>query len=732
MNRLLKIFLYISVFAISLIIVGLFFFNIITKDAILDTSKLINIENSIIVCDSNGETISNTSIDTKNRSVELEELNKYTIDAFIASEDRLFYSHNGLNYGRMAKALFKNLFSGSFKQGASTISQQLIKNTHLSSEKTISRKLKEIKLTTMLEKKYSKNQILEMYLNSIYFGHNCYGLENASCFYFDKQAKDLTLNESATLVGLLSSPNNYSPLKNPKKSLQRRNLVLKAMLKTGKISNDEYNREINLPLQIPNNKTIANNDYLANVINELDELNIDFYKLNGAKIITYMSKRDQNSLDSLTFNSDYSIIITNNDGGVSAYRSNVGNIKRQPASTIKPILVYAPAIEEKIISTYDKIFDEKINYSGYSPTNHDNKFRGQVSVLDSIKYSLNIPAVKTLNMLGIDKAYAFAKELNIDLDEKDNNLSLALGGLTYGTTLKQICDAYSTFARDGYFAKSAYIFEVIDKTGNVIYKHQPSNNKVFSSSTCSLINEALIETVKDGTAKKIGKRTYDVAAKTGTLGNKNGNTDAYCISYTTDKCIGVWLGDKNNHKVKITSGTNCCEITAQILDRIYDDKSDKLNVDKDLQTIEIDKDEYKNGKIVIADDCAPRLNKIKIKRQTNGLNYPKSTKFSKPSIEKPKIYTKNHTVIIELCQTEYYSIVINRRFKNNKEQIYDGKWITKYTDRPQKGDYVYSLIPYYYDGKTKHYGDEIYLDKISLTSNEEYYIPKISNDKWYE
>ncbi len=209
MSKIFKVLLVIFLSMLTVATALLTTYFILTKDAVLDESRLINPNQSILIYDENGNEITSANVSGNRKSVILSTLNKHTVNAFIASEDRTFYSHNGLNYKRMFKALYKNVISRSFKEGASTISQQLIKNTHLSQEKTIKRKLNEIKLTKQLEKRYSKDEILEMYLNTIYFGHNCYGLQSAAEFYFDKKAENLSLTESATLVGLLSSPNNY-------------------------------------------------------------------------------------------------------------------------------------------------------------------------------------------------------------------------------------------------------------------------------------------------------------------------------------------------------------------------------------------------------------------------------------------------------------------------------------------------------------------------------------------
>ena len=246
-------------------------YAVITKDAVLDSSKLVGAGQNVTIYDDEGNELTNASLEIQKKSVSIDKLQPHTVNAFIASEDRNFYNHNGLNYKRMVKALFKNISSRSFKEGASTISQQLIKNTHLSSDKTIRRKLNEIKLTKKLEKKYSKNEILEMYLNTIYFGHSCYGLQNAAEFYFNKKAENLDLPESATIVGLLASPNNYSPFKNPEKSLSRRNLVLKSMHECGYIDGNEYEKAVNTPLNSERrNPNDRYSDYISALFDEIE------------------------------------------------------------------------------------------------------------------------------------------------------------------------------------------------------------------------------------------------------------------------------------------------------------------------------------------------------------------------------------------------------------------------------------------------------------------------------
>lgn len=729
------IFLSLTIAALSLFMTYL----VITKDAKLDKSKLIRPNQSIVVCDEDGNEVVSASASNKHKSVEIENLSKNTLNAFVASEDRTFYNHNGLNYRRMLKALYKNAVSRSFKEGASTISQQLIKNTHLSNDKTISRKLNEIRLTKQLERAYSKDEILEMYLNTIYFGHNCYGLQSAAEFYFNKKAEELSLTESATLVGLLTSPNNYSPFKNPEKSLKKRNTVLKAMLDCGYIEQNEYQIAIKAPLNTVQTLSFDKNaSYISAVFDEVETLDLNIYNLSeGCKIKTYLDTDLQNYIEELNYDTDNAIIVTSSQGGVCAYKSTIGNVKRQPGSTIKPALVYAPAIEEKLISPFTRILDEKIDFGGYSPENHDKRYHGYVTVADSLKYSYNVPAVKTLNSLTIDNAEKYLTRMNIVLENEEKNLSLALGGMKYGLTLKDIADRYSIFQNGGSYEPSRFIKEIISKDGKTIYKAEEISNPVFSKGTCSLINEMLIGTSKNGTAKKLANFKYDIATKTGTCGNSEGNTDAYAISYTSEHCIGVWLGDKSNRRLNITGGGNCCDYVSNILNRLYIDHSpQKIDISSGTSTVQIDaEDYYNNNKIILADSISPMLNILEVKVLSGNEPKDRSTKFSSPTIATPSISVKNGEVKIELCQTKYYAYLIKRRFKGQNELVYDGKWKNCITDTPIAGCYEYTVTPYYFDGRNKIYGKEISLPPVSVNidnSSPQVKVPDIAKSDWYD
>lgn len=716
---------------------GLLTFTLITKNAALDENKLLTAGGNIAVFDVNGAEIAGANLSNGRKNVEIEDLQQHTIDAFIASEDRTFYSHNGLNYKRMLKAAYKNVISRSFKEGASTISQQLIKNTHLSGDKTIARKLNEIKLTKQLEKKYTKDEILEMYLNTIYFGHNCFGLQSASEFYFDKNAEDLTLEESAVLVGLLSSPNNYSPFKNPQKSAERRNLVLKAMSDCGFISKERYDEAKGSPLEVVKGTSGEKyGDYLNAAFEEIGDLPDGYNLTDGCKIYTYLNCGLQEKIESLEYPCDNAVIVTGNSGGVSAFKSTIGTAKRQPGSTIKPFAVYAPAIEEKILSPYTKILDDKVDYTGYSPENNDKKYHGYVTAADSLKMSYNVPAVKTLNSLTVEKAEKYLNLMNIKLEDGEKNLSLALGGMENGLTLKQLADSYTAFANSGVYSPSRFVKKIIAANGKTVYESTAAPSRVYSDGTCSLMNEMLTETSKSGTAKKLKDLGFDVASKTGTCGNESGNTDAYCISYTSENCIGVWLGDRQNERLQITGGKDCCIIAKEVLLDIYSSRA-PANLEKNAGTVtvNIDAEEYyDNNKIILADENSPKLNILQVKTLIGGEPKDKSNRFTHPVVITPQISVENNAVNIQLCQTKYYSYLIKRTQNGKNTVIFDGKWKNSITDYPECGIYTYTVLPYYNDGKNKFLGEEIILGNVKIgkdNENPQIKIPDIARSEWY-
>lgn len=531
-------------------------------------------------------------------SVSYYKIPKYTINAFIASEDKKFFKHNGIDRKRILGAAWRDIKSGKAKEGASTISQQVVKNTHLTGDKTIRRKLEEIKLAKELEDKYSKEKILEIYLNRIYFGGGSFGIEAASINYFGKPAEQLTLSESAMLAGIIPSPQNYSPRAALEKALERRGLVLKLMLEDGYITEAEYETAQVEKIDIRPEKRAAyqNNNYLNCALSEAAKLtglpHNDFAQKNY-KIYTYMDKAENEILENAIKTrklpeNEYKnvpdilgVLIDNPSGGVRAFygqsKYDLITIKRQPASAIKPVLVYAPALENNTVSESSIINDEPSDFNGYKPRNYNDKYYGEITARYAVETSSNNVAVKVLEYEGLDYAKKTAAKAGIEFSEKDDTLALALGGFTEGITPLSLCGSYSVFARGGQFKKPSFIKAIYGPSGNLIYKNDDKTERVFGEDTAYIMTDILKGAVKRGTAKKLSPLPFEVAAKTGTSGTEDGkfNNDAYCISYTSRHTLGVWMGNSEGgaeHAMvkQLTGGGLPATVSRAVYENIYE------------------------------------------------------------------------------------------------------------------------------------------------------------------
>ena len=510
---------------------------------------------------------------------------KHTVDAFVSCEDKKFFTHKGVDYKRIAGAARKDIKSGKPKEGASTISQQVVKNTHLSGEKTVRRKLEETKLAKELERKYSKEKILEIYLNRIYFGGDNTGIEAAAQNYFGKSTDKLTLSESAMLAGIIPGPNRYSPAVSYDKAVERRDLALKIMLDDEKISREEYNAAIAEKLEIKRDKRTASalNGYLNAAMSEAAELTgialTDFSKKNY-KVYTFMDKAKQAALEEIVDKREQpdsqgggapdvlGILLDNKSGGVCAFygrsKHDLRTIKRQPASAIKPVLVYAPALENNTVNANSILEDKETDFNGYKPRNYENKYYGEITVRRAVETSSNIIAVKVLEYEGIPYAKAAAGKAGILFHEKDDTLALALGGFTEGITPLSLCGAYSVFARGGMFKKPSFIRAVYGASGNLLYQYADKEERVFSGNTACIMTDMLTGAVKRGTAKKLAPLPFQVAAKTGTADN-----DAYCLSYTAPHTMCVWIGNtEGTGELAATGGGLPTVMSKEIYERL--------------------------------------------------------------------------------------------------------------------------------------------------------------------
>ncbi len=666
------------VVATASIIIGLTY--LFSDKVKFDINKIKYSSSYVEMYDKNNCPIKDDNIGTN--FVKLNTLHDYTPQAFISIEDKDFYNHNGLNYKRMISAMIKNITSFKIKEGASTITQQLIKNTHLTNEKTFTRKINEIVLAKELEKNLTKEQILEYYLNIIYFGDNCYGIENASLHYFSKHAKDLTLAESATLAGMIKSPNTYSPIKNIKKTIQRRNVVLNEMLKDNKIDFETYN-SAKLSKIETNITPLANNSLNSYTFACLDEaseiLNMPIKQIaiGEYKIYTYYDKNKQESMSkSLSYygdNNDYAGISISTNGHIEAYEGNskikLFSARRQPGSAIKPILVYAPALNENIISPLTQINDEKIDINGYSPSNVNDTYSGFVSVRESVSKSLNIPAVKVLSYVGTKKAKSYAEKCGITFDEKDNNLGLALGGMTYGTTLKELTGAYSIFPNLGKFYEPKFINYITDKNGKIVYRNTTNPKNVLREDSAYLMTDMLKTCAKEGTGRKLGNLGFEVATKTGTVGQTY-NTDAYNISYTSSDIVGVWIGNVDNQKIDTVGGGKPSDIVKNYMQNIYSlNKPTNFERPTSIYYENIDQLSLEDEHVVYkANNYIPE--KYIVKEVFSKFNPPKekSSKFisCKPPVLSGKI--ENDKAVLEFFAQDYLIYELYK-INNDKEEL---------------------------------------------------------------
>lgn len=628
-------------FAVCLIcLVGFFaYFLVITKDVKLDSEALAISSEDISILMSDGTDIMKDSL--LSEYTRFEDLPKNLINGFVATEDKRFYSHKGVDYLRIGSALLKNIKNGGFKEGASTITQQVVKNTQLTSEKTIDRKLKEIKLAKSLEKKYSKNEIMEMYVNNIYFGNGCYGITKASKFYFDKLPKDLSLNECALLVASVNAPSVYDIINKPSSANKRKNLVLKNMLKNNFITNEEYEKNANLQVVACKNASTLSFMPTKLILSEAcEKLKIDENILKSMHVKIYtnfdfdLQKEINNSV--LPYSSSYScntLVIDNKTSSIISCALKGGNLlntKRQPGSTIKPILVYALPLENGVLCLDSFIKDEEVNFNGYSPTNADKQYHGYVSVKYALEKSLNIPAVKTLSNTGINNAKNFAKKLGIKFSENDQNLALALGGFTDGITIDSLADAYSCLACEGEYAKSGFIEKIESASGNLLYKKDNNKTQVMSKATAYLLTDALIGVSKEGTAKRLASLPFSVASKTGTVGKNNGlNTDAINVSYTPSYTIVSWLFDKDMPK-SVNGASYPTEMNKKILAYLYKDKpGEEFVKPSDVVTKDVDIRGFSDGKLMLASEITPQ--RYKKPCLFNEKFLPEVTTYDEPS-----------------------------------------------------------------------------------------------------
>lgn len=567
---------------------GIYFIASITKK--LD----INTANGYYLYDKDKNLINGTS----DQWIKLDQISDYLIDATISIEDKNFYRHQGFDYLRIAKSLYINLVNRKTLQGASTITQQYAKNLFLEFDKTWERKAKEAWLTVQLESQYSKDEILEGYLNTINYG-GVYGIENASFYYFNKSSKDLTLAEASILAGIPKSPSNYSPILNYDKSKDRQYLVLKAMVDnkviTEKEMNDAYNTELNFHGYLENNKLKTLRYFQDAVMDELKTLDLpsSFLETGGLKIYTTLDMNTQTILEN-AINDNFtneemelsSIVMNPNNGEVLAlaggkdYSKSQFNralyAKRQVGSTLKPFLYYV-ALENGFTESTTFTSEETTfvfsNDQTYSPANYNNKYGNKdITMATAIAYSENIYAVKTHLFLGEETLVEMLKRVGVT-SKLQAIPSLALG--SEEITLMDMMSAYSTLASNGYKTEAHFINKIEDSSGNVLYEHKEKKEQVLNSSLTYIMNEILTSTYNYNFIDYNYPTCFDLSSKlTNKYSIKTGTTDTdhLIFGYNPDIVVGLWSGYDDNRPSETSDGKQIKNIWADVVENYMKDK----------------------------------------------------------------------------------------------------------------------------------------------------------------
>lgn len=501
--------------------------------------------------------------------------------AFIAVEDNRFYEHSGIDVRGILRALWANVSGRTISEGGSTITQQLAKNAYLTQDRTMKRKMQEVFLALQLERQYTKQEILELYLNQIYFGQGAYGVQAAAKTYFGKNVEDLNLNECAMLAGIPKSPNYYSPFNNLKAAQERKAIVLEQMAKyhyiTQATADSTATADVVLaPASKPEGPTSASYfiDYVTQLL--VDRYGADAVYKDGLKIYTTIDMDMQRAAEATIDNilPDYGVdgngimqpqmALVSIDPHTGYIKAMVGGrgtdqfnratmAERQPGSAFKPF-VFIAALENDF-SPSTVIDDSPITIGDWSPQNDSRRFSGKVTMRTVATYSMNVPTVKIAQKLGMDKPIYYAQEMGIttfvlDGPTNDRNLSSALGGLTKGVTPLELTSAYGTFANNGIHVDPIAIIKVLDRNGKIIEQAEPQEHSVVSAESAAALTSMLQDVVNKGTGTRanIGR---PAAGKTGTTSDYH---DAWFVGYTPDLVTGVWVGDDNNNSLDGMAG----------------------------------------------------------------------------------------------------------------------------------------------------------------------------------
>ncbi len=561
--------------------------------------------------------LDNFNIETKEQFdfVEFEEIPKTLIDAFVAVEDKRFYRHNGVDFLRTGRAGLNYILKKSSSFGGSTITQQLVKNITGDAEKSVERKMREIFCAINLEKAYTKDEIMCMYLNVINLGNRCRGVKAAARFYFSKDLSELSLSECATIAAITNNPTVYNPIKNVENTKRRRDMILSCMLKEGFIREDEYNIAVGEEIYIKSISTATqkiNSWYTDMVIDDVINDLVEYYQIDRAaasnmvyygnlRIYTAIDEGIQNLLENYYINlknknicglegiKSSCIMIDSKTGDILAVVGDIGkkrenriqnfatDTKRPSGSVIKPLSVYAPALDRGLI-TWSSIYSdtpiEQVNGRDW-PQNANGNYLGDVDIEYALENSLNTVSVRVLREFGINNSFDFLRNklhlyslksgTSSDVGDMCES-SLALGQHKNGVTLEEVTSAYTIFD-GGIYKKPRSYYKVCDSDGNVLLENEAVCEKVISSESSAIMTKLLQGVVNEGTAKNriTLDKDVDVAGKTGTTSN---NCDRYFIGFTPQIVGGVWMGYEYPRKIN-SYGNPAISIWNDVMSCVY-------------------------------------------------------------------------------------------------------------------------------------------------------------------
>ncbi|MBS2970313.1 penicillin-binding protein [Metabacillus sp. KIGAM252] len=530
--------------------------------------------------DSEGAVISELTTEGQNRIfVRDADIPPQMKELFLQSEDKRFYEHAGLDFEGTARAMLVNAKNKSLDQGGSTITQQLARNLYLNHERTYNRKLSELLISVQLERKWSKEKILESYLNTIYFQNRVYGVGAAADYYFSKSLKALTTAEMAYLASIPNNPSYYNPLKYPERTKKRQERLLQLLAETGMLNSDQLKNEKDQPIKLAIKKkeelypdytdyvmeelkqAVATKDSLADP-EQISRAASDLIK-SGIVIETYLNPFLQERI--YKANEKYSddshqsaaVIIDHNNhqivamSGGNRYKKHEFNrafqARRQPGSAIKPLLDYVPYIEKSKAGKFSLINADRLCIKTFCPENYSKKEYGMVTLEKAFSQSYNTPAVRMLKEVGIEKAAAYLKPFNFSGSIPADNYAAALGGVEIGFSPLELANAYTAFGNGGQYQSGRAIKRILSMDGSVLFEWKESPKQVWSKETNTVMRDLLGAVVKKGTGKIASFETNYIGGKTGTTNDYN---DLWFSGLTDRYTAAVWFGKDNNGSIE--------------------------------------------------------------------------------------------------------------------------------------------------------------------------------------